>query len=146
MEKPSETPVTIFATRVRDNPYKACANLVSSAFSKRSLLFSSSTVQQITEGKILNKLYDSPSGPIYPLDVIYGYQKSLHAGNDFMSHKNGFTVETLVSFMKSSNFKSYVAGEAVGSFALWLIAYKNKAVSIEDLTIELKKHVNMCKI
>ncbi len=99
----------------------------------------------VAEGKILNKLYDSPSGPVYPLDVIYGYQKSLHAGNDFMSHKNGFTVETLLSFMKSSNFKSYVAGEAVGSFALWLIAYKNKAVSIEDLTIELKKHVRVKK-
>mgnify|MGYP001199317988 CR=1 FL=1 len=68
----------------------------------------------IADGKILDKLYDSPSGPIYPLDVIYGYQKSIFNGNEFMAHKNGFTVETIVSFMETSNFRSYVAAEAVG--------------------------------
>ena len=52
----------------------------------------------IADGKILDKLYDSPAGPIYPLDVIYGYQKSIFNGNEFMAHKNGFT-ETIVSFM-----------------------------------------------
>lgn len=99
----------------------------------------------IVDGKIMNKLYDSPSGPIYPLDVIYGFQKSLSKGNEFMAHRNGFTVESIVSFMNRSNFKSFVVGEAVGSFALWLIAYKNKSVSIKDLANELKKHIKIKK-
>lgn len=99
----------------------------------------------IADGKILDKLYDSPSGPIYPLDVIYGYQKSISNGNEYMAHKNGFTVETIVSFMESSNFRSYVAGEAVGSYSLWLIAYKNKAVSIDDLSTQLREHIKIKK-
>ena len=62
-----------------------------------------------------------------------------------MAHKNGFTVETIVSFMESSNFRSYVAGEAVGSYSLWLIAYKNKAVSIDDLSTQLREHIKIKK-
>ena len=62
-----------------------------------------------------------------------------------MAHKNGFTVETIVSFIQLSNFKSYVAGEAVGSYSLWLIAYKNKSVSIDELTIQLREHIKIKK-
>ena len=99
----------------------------------------------IADGKILDKLYDSPSGPIYPLDIISGHQKSLFLGKNFMAHKNGFTVESITAFMQSSNFMSFIVGEAVGSLALWSIAYKNKVVSTEDLTIELKKHIRIKK-
>jgi hypothetical protein len=62
-----------------------------------------------------------------------------------MAHKNGFTVESITAFMQSSNFMSFIVGEAVGSLALWSIAYKNKVVSTEDLTIELKKHIRIKK-
>src|SRR5580700_9986222 len=39
--------------------------------------------------------YRSPSGPISPLDMIYGHTASVAQGNSHMAHKTGFTARTL---------------------------------------------------
>ncbi|MEI7817233.1 MAG: hypothetical protein WCI45_08565 [Desulfuromonadales bacterium] len=52
-----------------------------------------------------DELYMSPSGPIAPLDVIFGYRKQIEqSGVDFYAHKTGFSVTLLVRALKQSGF------------------------------------------
>ena len=65
----------------------------------------------IGEGNIGKKLYTSPAGDIFPLDILYGHRNSLAYGHTYMAHKNGFTSESLSTQIKGANFKSFCIGE-----------------------------------
>jgi tetratricopeptide (TPR) repeat protein len=50
-------------------------------------------------------LYMIDSGPIAPLDVIFGWRKQIEqSGVDFFAHKTGFSVSLLVRTLKQSGF------------------------------------------
>jgi SAM-dependent methyltransferase len=50
-------------------------------------------------------LYMIDSGPIAPLDVIFGWRKQIEqSGVDFFAHKTGFSVSLLVRALKQSGF------------------------------------------
>jgi len=66
--------------------------------------------------------YRSPSGPITPLDMIFGHTPSLARGNHHMAHKTGFTARTLGRLLSDAGFTG-VAVQREG-FALWARAYK----------------------
>jgi SAM-dependent methyltransferase len=69
--------------------------------------------------------YQSPSGPISPLDMIYGHTASVAQGNSHMAHKTGFTARTLRQLLTAAGF-SEVALTREG-FALWARASKQTA-------------------
>ena len=52
----------------------------------------------IAADKLEDPAYMSPSGPICPVDMLYGFRKSLAAGNLFMAHKMGFTRKTIAQY------------------------------------------------
>lgn len=95
----------------------------------------------IGEGKVDEKLYTSPAGDIYPLDILYGHRSSLASGHTYMAHKNGFTSESILTQIKHVNFKSFCVGQLNKAYALWLIAYKNTNKPQDELAIELKAHL-----
>jgi hypothetical protein len=62
--------------------------------------------------------YQSSSGPITPLDMLFGHGRSIAAGNKYMCHKTGFTQDTLGRAAIDAGF--YEARVAKGSgFDLW---------------------------
>jgi len=95
----------------------------------------------IGEGNIAKKLYSSPAGDIYPLDILYGLRQAIAQGQHYMSHKHGFTGESLLDHVKLANFKSFCVAESSDSYALWLIAYKNSDKTMKELEIDLKAHL-----
>ena len=58
----------------------------------------------IAEDKLVEPAYESPAGPIAPIDILYGHRASLMRGNLFMAHRCGFTQRTLVGTIKQSGF------------------------------------------
>ncbi len=74
----------------------------------------------IVENKLTEAAYNSPSGPITPLDMIYGYRRALARGEHFMAHKCGFTAKTLSTDIKSAGF-SQVATAKGKLFDLWAL-------------------------
>ena len=60
----------------------------------------------IAENKLEDPAYMSPSGPICPVDMLYGFRPSLAEGNLFMAHRMGFTRKTV-------DGKSYWVGIAL---------------------------------
>ena len=69
-----------------------------------------------------DEVYMSPSGPITPLDMIFGHTASLAQGDMYMAHKTGFTAKTLQALLIASGFEE-VALQRTG-FDLWARGYK----------------------
>ena len=78
----------------------------------------------IAEDKLDEPAYQSPAGPITPLDILYGHRPSLAHGNLFMAHRTGFTQKTLVNAILTAGF-AWVMVAKDTSFGLWAKAYKS---------------------
>jgi predicted SAM-dependent methyltransferase len=82
----------------------------------------------ISEDKLTDTAYQSPAGPISPIDILYGYRPSLSKGNLFMAHRCGFTQKVLSRTLISAGFKT-VATLARGHapfFDLWAVASRSE--------------------
>lgn len=62
---------------------------------------------KIKEG-LLEKLYDSSSGPVSPIDMIYGHRPQISEGSEGMAHKTGFTEKSMSQILSSLNINSLV--------------------------------------
>jgi len=69
--------------------------------------------------------YQSPSGPITPLDMIYGHTPSIAQGNQHMAHKTGFTARTLREQLLNAGFVDVTVRR--DALALWARAVKPTA-------------------
>ena len=83
-------------------------------------------LQQVCEAvandKLLEPSYESPSGPISPIDMLFGYRPSLEKGNHYMAHKCGFTYSVLNQAFLQAGFKANFGGKLV--WDLWIVSFK----------------------
>ncbi|WP_346796465.1 methyltransferase domain-containing protein [Halomonas sp. Bachu 37] len=79
--------------------------------------------QWVAEGKLTEVIYQSPAGPITPLDILYGHQRSVAEGNTFMAHKSGFDKHSLSEALLKAGFKE-VRVTADPYYNLWGYAQK----------------------
>jgi ubiquinone/menaquinone biosynthesis C-methylase UbiE len=83
-----------------------------------------SFAQQIADGGLEDPLYTSPSGPITPLDILYGHRPSLERGEIYMAHRTGFTGKTIMRYASDAGFAAIGARRRPKRFDLWMIATK----------------------
>jgi SAM-dependent methyltransferase len=95
------------------------------------LLLTLPDLQQVAELIVADRLEDeaymSPSGPVTPLDMIFGHTPSLARGYAFMAHKTGFTSRSLEALLNDAGFAD-VRLQRGGAFDLWAAAHKPAAV------------------
>lgn len=60
--------------------------------------------QFIVEHGIAAVAYESPAGPIRPLDMLYGHTRSIEEGRYYMAHRTGFTADRLGNLMLRAGF------------------------------------------
>jgi len=82
--------------------------------------------QLVVEDRLEDTAYTSQSGPITPLDMIFGHTPSLARGNPFMAHRTGFTVRTLHKVLVVAGFADITVRQG-NSFDLWATACKPAA-------------------
>ena len=92
----------------------------------------------VLEDKLLDIAYESAAGPISPIDMIWGHRVPIKKGNEFMAHKCGFTLKTLMGVCINANFKSVAGIERPKLFDLWVVAQKNK-IEKEAFSRNVKK-------
>lgn len=81
----------------------------------------------IAEDKLTETAYQSPGGPIAPIDILFGHRASMQRGNLYMAHHVGFTRKVLHGTLQACGFQS-VASLARGYqpfFDLWALASKS---------------------
>jgi predicted SAM-dependent methyltransferase len=77
----------------------------------------------VAEDRLEESAYVSQSGPITPLDMIFGHTASLARGNQFMAHRTGFTARSLHKLLIEAGFVEVTLRQGV-SFDLWATGYK----------------------
>jgi predicted SAM-dependent methyltransferase len=58
----------------------------------------------IADDSLDDAVFRTPSGPITPLDMIFGHTDSIGEGAEYMSHKSGFTASTLRTLLADAGF------------------------------------------
>jgi tetratricopeptide (TPR) repeat protein len=76
----------------------------------------------VAEDKLTEPAYISPAGPITPLDILYGHRAPMSAGNLYMSHRCGFTLNVLLATLESAGFAKVVGVCRPQCFDLWSLA------------------------
>jgi hypothetical protein len=72
----------------------------------------------VAKGGLDEKLYDSPAGPIAPIDVIFGHRASIER-SPLMAHRTGFSKKTLLALLMQA-FASAACGFG-RSYDLWAV-------------------------
>ena len=81
----------------------------------------------IAQDKLLEFLYESDIGPIYPIDVIYGNRQEIQLGNEYMAKKVGFTYSALDASFAEAGFKARYGGRMPSNGGeLNIVAFKQK--------------------
>jgi SAM-dependent methyltransferase len=95
----------------------------------------------IVEDKLMEPAYQSGVGPISPIDMLYGHRASVASGNEFMSHKTGFTQRSLKQLLTNAGFADVRVAKDQ-HFNLWAIAaiekQSDKFWTLMDKTIIVK--------
>ena len=93
----------------------------------------------IAQDKLLELLYESPIGPIYPIDVIYGHRWYTKNGHEYQTKKVGFTYSALDASFAEAGFKARYGGRMPANGGeLGILAFKQK--KSEE---EMKKIANL---
>jgi len=84
-----------------------------------------SVAEQVATGKLMEPAYQSGSGPIAAIDMLYGHRPSMAAGNLFMAHRYGFTAASLSQHLGAAGFIRVLAARSA-TYDLWAIATKRE--------------------
>jgi predicted SAM-dependent methyltransferase len=82
-----------------------------------------SVAELVVKDQLEAEAYTSPSGPITPLDMIFGHGASLAQGDRYMAHKCGFTVTSLRGLLVGTGFRGVKVWRGK-SFDIWATADK----------------------
>jgi predicted SAM-dependent methyltransferase len=80
----------------------------------------------VAQDKLTEPAYQSPAGPIAPLDILYGHRAAMARGNLYMSHRCGFTQKVLVATLQAAGFKVVASKSRANHFDLWALASKSE--------------------
>ena len=88
--------------------------------------------EAVINDQLLEALYESPAGPISPIDIIYGNRQEIVEGNEYMAKKCGFTYSVLNMAFSEAGFKARYGGRlAFNGAELVLVAFKQKKTEEE---------------
>ena len=83
-----------------------------------------SVAKHVAEGNLTDPIYESPAGPIAPIDVLFGHSGCIALGNEFYAHKTGFTVRSLEDALITAGFVDVKVDCDPDAFALVATAYR----------------------
>jgi SAM-dependent methyltransferase len=94
-----------------------------------------SVCEAVVDDKLLQPLYESASGPISPIDILYGHRPAIARGNEYMAHKGGFTYSVLNDAFIEAGFKMNYGGRNPDRWELFIISFKQEKLQEEINTI-----------
>lgn len=76
----------------------------------------------VAQDRLTDPAYQSPAGPITPLDVLYGHRPAMARGNLYMAHRCGFTAKVLAATLREARFATVAVKTRPKAFDLWALA------------------------
>lgn len=99
-----------------------------------------SVCAHVAQGALASPLYESPAGPISALDILYGHRGAMAAGNLYMAHRCGFTLQLLADTLQACGFARTVGVARPKAFDLWMLASK-KPLTDDALRALARQHL-----
>jgi SAM-dependent methyltransferase len=96
-----------------------------------------SVCQAVVNDRLLEPLYQSPGGPISPIDILFGHREWIAEGKIYMAHKTGFTYSSLKSAFYDAGFKSNCGAARPNSYDLWIVSFKQLMSNEDSLKIAM---------
>ena len=96
-----------------------------------------SVCEAVVNDRLMETLYESPMGPIAPLDILYGHRDSVEQGKIYMAHKTGFTYSSLNDAFFKAGFKFNVGAARPGVYDLWIVSFKQPMSNEEGKKIAM---------
>ena len=90
-----------------------------------------SVCEAIGKDKLLDVFYQSPVGPITPIDILFGNRKAIAKGNEFMAKKGGFTYSVLDGALHQAGFVVRYGGRIKNGRELSVVAFKSMKSELE---------------
>ena len=90
-----------------------------------------SVCEAIGKDKLLDVVYQSPVGPITPIDILFGNRKAIAEGNEFMAKKGGFTYSLLDGALHQAGFVIRYGGRIKNGRELSVVAFKSMKSELE---------------
>ena len=90
-----------------------------------------SVCEAIGKDKLLDVFYQSPVGPITPIDILFGNRKGIAEGNEFMAKKGGFTYSVLDGALHQAGFVIRYGGRIKNGRELSVVAFKSMKSELE---------------
>ncbi|MFW9605658.1 MAG: class I SAM-dependent methyltransferase [Pseudomonas sp.] len=84
-----------------------------------------SVCKLVAEDRLTDAAYQSPAGPIAPLDILYGHRAAMAQGNLYMAHRCGFTKKVLGATLQAAGFAVIGTRARSAHFDLWALASMN---------------------
>ena len=91
-----------------------------------------SVCARVARGDLASPLYTSGAGPIAAIDILYGLRSAMAAGNLYMAHRCGFTLDVLANTLQACGFARCVGQVRPEQFDLWMLASK---ASLDDASL-----------
>ena len=85
-----------------------------------------SVCEAIGKDKLVDTFYESPVGPISPIDILFGNRKAVAKGNEFMAKKGGFIYSVLDRALHQAGFEIRYGGRVKNGRELSIVAFKQK--------------------
>lgn len=76
----------------------------------------------VAANRLTEPAYISPSGPIAPLDILYGLRTAIAQGQHGMAHRTGFTRDSLQAALREAGFGSVAVIARPEHYDLWAVA------------------------
>jgi len=99
-----------------------------------------SVCELVAQDRLTDPAYNSPAGPIAPIDILYGFRSSMAKGNLYMAHRCGFTQKVLMSTLKDAGFSQMASAKrSQPFFDLWIVGTKS-SVGEENIRKIANRH------
>lgn len=89
--------------------------------------------QMIVEDRLLDTAYISAAGPITPFDIVFGYRPVINKNSEWMAHRSGFTLTTLMDEIRKAGFANVHGVRRTGDLDLWALGTKSPRTA-EEMT------------
>ncbi|MBI2769656.1 MAG: methyltransferase domain-containing protein [Burkholderiales bacterium] len=92
----------------------------------------------VAQDRLTEPAYNSPAGPIAPIDILYGHRPPMARGNLYMAHRCGFTQKVLDATLRAAGFKVVASMARAQVFDLWALACKRELPEAELRALALQ--------
>lgn len=99
-----------------------------------------SVCARVARGDLASPLYDSAAGPIAALDILFGLRTAMAAGNLYMAHRCGFTLQVMLDTLQACGFAQSAGMARPDNYDLWVVATK-AALSPEQIRQLAARHL-----